>query len=62
VIGVVAFGALRVHREVSAFVYLTPSIDRSCPLEGVPNAMRHLEAGQVRGKLAITLPHEGERS
>ena len=32
-----------------------PSIDRSYPLEQVPAAMRHLVAGQVRGKVVITL-------
>jgi NADPH:quinone reductase-like Zn-dependent oxidoreductase len=34
---------------------ITPSIDRTYPLERVPEAMRHLEAGQVRGKVAITI-------
>jgi NADPH:quinone reductase-like Zn-dependent oxidoreductase len=32
-----------------------PAIDRSYPLEQVRDAMRHLVAGQVRGKVAITL-------
>ncbi len=32
-----------------------PSIDRTYPLDGVPEAMRHLEAGDVRGKLVITI-------
>ena len=32
---------------------VTPSIDRTHPLERVPDAMRHLEAGEVRGKVAI---------
>ncbi len=32
-----------------------PSIDRTYPLEQVPEAMRRLETGQVRGKVAITL-------
>jgi NADPH:quinone reductase-like Zn-dependent oxidoreductase len=32
-----------------------PSIDRSFPLDRVPEAMQHLEAGQVRGKLVITI-------
>ena len=32
-----------------------PSIDRTYPLDGVPEAMRHLEAGRVRGKVAITI-------
>jgi NADPH:quinone reductase-like Zn-dependent oxidoreductase len=34
---------------------VTPSIDRTYPLERVPEAMRHLEAGKVRGKVAITI-------
>ena len=34
---------------------VTPSIDRTYPLERVPEAMRHLDAGKVRGKIAITL-------
>jgi NADPH:quinone reductase-like Zn-dependent oxidoreductase len=32
-----------------------PHIDRTYPLDRVPEAMRHLEAGQVRGKVAITI-------
>jgi NADPH:quinone reductase-like Zn-dependent oxidoreductase len=34
---------------------LTPSIDRTYPLEQTSDAMRHLEAGKVRGKIAITV-------
>ena len=34
---------------------VTPSIDRTYPLDQVPAAMRHLEAGKVRGKIAITI-------
>jgi len=34
---------------------VTPSIDRTYPLDRVPEAMRHLEAGNVRGKIAITI-------
>jgi NADPH:quinone reductase-like Zn-dependent oxidoreductase len=34
---------------------LTPALDRTFPLEQVPEAMRHLEAGRARGKVAITL-------
>jgi NADPH:quinone reductase-like Zn-dependent oxidoreductase len=34
---------------------VTPMIDRSYPLDQAPEAMRHLEAGQVRGKVAITV-------
>jgi NADPH:quinone reductase-like Zn-dependent oxidoreductase len=34
---------------------VTPSIDRTYSLDRVPEAMRHLEAGKVRGKVAITV-------
>ena len=34
---------------------VTPSIDRTYPLAEVPDAMRHLEAGNVRGKVAISI-------
>jgi len=34
---------------------VTPSIDRTYPLEEVPEAMRQLAAGQVRGKVAIRI-------
>ena len=34
---------------------LTPSIDCTVPLERVPEAMRRLAAGEVRGKVAVTL-------
>jgi NADPH:quinone reductase-like Zn-dependent oxidoreductase len=34
---------------------LTPSIDRTYPLKQVPEAMRHLEAGKARGKVAIII-------
>jgi NADPH:quinone reductase-like Zn-dependent oxidoreductase len=34
---------------------VTPSVDRTYPLDRVPEAMRHLEAGKVRGKIAITV-------
>jgi NADPH:quinone reductase-like Zn-dependent oxidoreductase len=32
---------------------LTPSVDQTYPLDQVPQAMRHLAAGKVRGKVAI---------
>ncbi len=32
-----------------------PSIDGTYPLEAVSDAMRHLAAGQVRGKVAISI-------
>jgi NADPH:quinone reductase-like Zn-dependent oxidoreductase len=34
---------------------VTPSIDRTYPLAQVPDAMRHLAAGEIRGKVAITV-------
>jgi NADPH:quinone reductase-like Zn-dependent oxidoreductase len=34
---------------------VTPRVDRTYPLDQVPDAMRHLAAGDVRGKVAITL-------
>jgi len=43
---------------VSRFIetdQVTPIVDRTYPLTEVPGAMRHLEAGEVRGKIAITI-------
>jgi NADPH:quinone reductase-like Zn-dependent oxidoreductase len=34
---------------------LTPNLDRSYPLEQAADAMRLLEQGQIRGKVAITV-------
>jgi NADPH:quinone reductase-like Zn-dependent oxidoreductase len=34
---------------------VTPSLERTYPLEQVPDALRHLEARTVRGKLAVTV-------
>ncbi len=34
---------------------VTPSIDRTYPLDQVPTAMRQLDAGNVKGKIAITI-------
>jgi NADPH:quinone reductase-like Zn-dependent oxidoreductase len=34
---------------------VTPSIQRAYPLDQVPEAMRHLAAGEVRGKVVITM-------
>jgi NADPH:quinone reductase-like Zn-dependent oxidoreductase len=34
---------------------VTPSIGATYPLDQVPDAMRHLEAGEARGKIAITI-------
>ena len=33
---------------------VAPSLDRTYPLDEVPHAMRQLETGRVRGKIAIT--------
>jgi NADPH:quinone reductase-like Zn-dependent oxidoreductase len=44
--------------RLSAFIEagtVTPSIGAAYPLERVPEAMRYLEAGKVRGKVAITI-------
>lgn len=38
---------------------VVPSVDRTYSLEQVPGAMRHLEAGNVRGKVAITVDVTG---
>ena len=34
---------------------ITPAIDRSYPLEQVPDAMRYFDAGRTRGKIAIVI-------
>ena len=34
---------------------VTPSVDRTYPLDQASDAMRHLEAGEARGKVAITV-------
>jgi NADPH:quinone reductase-like Zn-dependent oxidoreductase len=34
---------------------ITPTIDRTYPLDQVPNAMRYFDAGKARGKIAITI-------
>jgi len=34
---------------------VTPSIGGTYPLDHVPEAMRHLESGKARGKLAIII-------
>jgi NADPH:quinone reductase-like Zn-dependent oxidoreductase len=38
---------------------LTPALDRTFPLDQVQDAMRYLEAGRVRGKVAITVLDDG---
>jgi NADPH:quinone reductase-like Zn-dependent oxidoreductase len=39
---------------------LTPTIDKTYPLDQAPDAMRHLQTGRARGKIVITVaqPHE----
>jgi len=39
--------------QLAATGQITPVIDRTFALEDMPDAMRHLEAGEARGKLAI---------
>ena len=48
-------GDLEVIAEFIAAGKVTPSIDRTYPLAQVPDAMRHLIAGKVRGKVAISI-------
>ena len=38
---------------------LTPTIDKTYPLDQAPDAMRHLQAGQARGKIVIAVTHPG---
>ena len=44
--------ALRQHIEAGQ---LTPIVDKTYPLPEVPQAIRHLERGRARGKIAITV-------
>ncbi len=51
-------GGPRPRRGVSRFIeagQVTPIIDKTYPLAEVPDAMRHLEAGKARGKIAIRI-------
>jgi len=34
---------------------VTPNLDRTYPLDRAPDALRHLETGSARGKVAITI-------
>ena len=38
---------------------LTPTIDKTYPLDQAPDAMRHLAAGQARGKIVIAVAQAG---
>jgi NADPH:quinone reductase-like Zn-dependent oxidoreductase len=42
-------------RQLAESGQVTPVIDGTFPLAGAPQAIRRLDAGQVRGKLAITI-------
>ena len=46
-------------RELLEAGKVVPVIGRTCPLSGVPDAMRQLEAGHARGKIAISVRPEG---
>lgn len=56
-----AHGTLVRHRDLEALTELidagsvTPAVDRTYPLAEVPDAIRRLRDGQVRGKIAIRL-------
>ena len=39
---------------------VVPVIDRCCPLHEVPEALRSLEAGHVKGKVVITVEPTGK--
>jgi NADPH:quinone reductase-like Zn-dependent oxidoreductase len=46
---------LVVMKELIEAGKVTPVIDRTFPLSEVPEAMRHLETGQARGKIVVTM-------
>ena len=50
---------LIVMRELLETGRVTPVIDRSYPLRDVPSAIRYLEEGHARGKVVITMDHQG---
>jgi NADPH:quinone reductase-like Zn-dependent oxidoreductase len=52
---------LQTLRELIEAGKTTPVIDRTYPLREVPEAIRHLEAGHIRGKLVITVQEEATR-
>jgi NADPH:quinone reductase-like Zn-dependent oxidoreductase len=47
---------LAVLKELIAARRVTPIIDRSYSLRGVPETIRYLEEGHARGKVVITAP------
>lgn len=44
---------MTVLKELAEAGKITPTIDRTFPLSEVPEAIRYLEEGQVRGKVVI---------
>jgi NADPH:quinone reductase-like Zn-dependent oxidoreductase len=46
---------LVVLKELIEARKITPVIDKTFPLSDVPEAIRYLETGQVRGKVVITV-------
>jgi len=46
---------LHAVRQLIESGQVTPIVDRTYPLADVPEALRHLEAGKVRGKIAISI-------
>lgn len=50
--------AMQVLLDLAVAGTLAPAIDRTDPLEGVPDALRRLGAGQVRGKAVISVSDE----
>lgn len=46
---------LRILAELHSSGQVRPAIDRICPLADVPQAMRDLEAGRVRGKVVLQI-------
>jgi NADPH:quinone reductase-like Zn-dependent oxidoreductase len=52
---------LTIVGELMATGKVTPVIDRRFGLSEVPEALRYLEEGHARGKVAITLEHYNER-
>jgi NADPH:quinone reductase-like Zn-dependent oxidoreductase len=51
---------LTIVGELMATGKVTPVIDRRYRLSEIPEALRYLEEGHARGKVAITLEHHNE--
>jgi NADPH:quinone reductase-like Zn-dependent oxidoreductase len=54
------FSGVELLAELAATGQITPAVERTYPLDQVPDAMRHLESGQVRGKVVIAVMHADE--